>query len=128
MRKAITSDNVPKAKFRYSPCVNIGNIYSISGMIGIDKETGLLVQTGVADETHMIFKNLLNALPDYGLSLNELLVVRIFTTKFESFGDINSVWEKFFPITETPPARTSVGVSALPLGATVEVEFTFVKS
>jgi 2-iminobutanoate/2-iminopropanoate deaminase len=60
--------------------------------------------------------------------LDELLVARIFTTKFEEFAAINAAWEAVFSEEIIPPARTSVGVSALPLGAAVEIEFTFIKA
>jgi 2-iminobutanoate/2-iminopropanoate deaminase len=128
MRVTIQSDKIPAPRFRYSPCVKIGNTYHVSGMIGLDYATGKLALGGVGEETKMILANLLQALPDYGLSLDELLVARIFTTKFEEFAAINAAWEAVFSEEIIPPARTSVGVSALPLGAAVEIEFTFIKA
>jgi 2-iminobutanoate/2-iminopropanoate deaminase len=50
---------------------------------------------------------------------------RIFTTRFEEFPAINAAWEQAFAGSTRPPARTSVGVAALPLGASVEIEFAF---
>ena len=51
-------------------------------------------------------------------------MARVYTTRFEQFGEFNEVWERQFADVE-PPARTSIGVSALPLGALVEIEFVF---
>jgi 2-iminobutanoate/2-iminopropanoate deaminase len=53
-----------------------------------------------------------------------MISARIYVVPFEQFGAVNAVWEEFFADIP-PPARTSVGVSALPLGAQVEIEFTF---
>lgn len=79
---------------------------------------------GAAAETQRIFDNLKLALPDYGLSLQDMTLARIYTTDFAAFGQINAVWEVVFTDI-APPARTSLGVQALPLGATVEIEFAF---
>lgn len=127
MRVTVQSDKIPAPRFRYSPCVKIGSTYQVSGMIGLDYATGKIAAGGVGAETDMILGNLLRALPDYGLTLGDLLIARIFTTKFEEFPAINAAWEAVFSEGTVPPARTSVGVSALPLGATVEIEFTFIK-
>ena len=127
MRIAVTSPNIPAPRFRYTPCVRIGNTYHVSGMIGLDYSNNQLASGGPGDETRVILQNLQRALPDYGLTLEDLLVARIFTTRFDEFAQINAAWEQVFADGVTPPARTSVGVSALPLGASVEIEFTFVK-
>ncbi len=57
-------------------------------------------------------------------SLRQLLVARIYCSDFADFAEINRAWEAFFEGVE-PPARTTVGVNALPLDAKVEMEFQF---
>ena len=74
-----------------------------------------------------ILANLEAALPDLDLRLEQLIAARIFTTRFDQFAAINAAWEAALRELTTPPTRTSVGVVALPLGATVEVEFEFYK-
>ncbi|MFZ6648067.1 RidA family protein [Undibacterium sp. TJN25] len=128
MRITLQSGNIPAPKFRYSPCVKIGSSYQVSGMVALDPASGTLVAGGPAAETACILSNLQRALPDYGLGLDDLLIARIYTTRMDAFVDINSAWEAVFTADRVPPARTSVGVSALPLGACVEIEFSFVKS
>jgi 2-iminobutanoate/2-iminopropanoate deaminase len=128
MRITIQSAAIPAPRFRYSPCVKIGPFYQVSGMVALDPATGLLESGGPGAETACILSNLQRALPDYGLTLDDLLIARVFTTRFDAFADINAAWEAVFTTEITPPARTTVGVSALPLGATVEIEFSFVKS
>ncbi|MFJ2989685.1 RidA family protein [Collimonas sp. NPDC087041] len=127
-RVCIQSAAIPAPRFRYSPCVKIGPIVQVSGMIALDPISGQLVDGGPGAETACILANLQRALSDYGVALDDLLIARIFTTRFESFAEINAAWEAFFGGDMTPPARTSVGVSALPLGASVEIEFSFVQS
>ncbi|MHC8381887.1 RidA family protein [Pseudomonas sp. LB3P14] len=128
MRQTMKSRAIPAPHFHYSPCVSIGSTYQVSGMIALDPATGQLVEGGPGAEASRILDNLRSALPDYGLTLDDLLIARIYTTRFDAFAEINAAWETFFTQGLVPPARTSVGVSALPLGASVEIEFSFVKT
>ncbi|MES2256972.1 MAG: RidA family protein [Pseudomonadota bacterium] len=127
-RITITSPAIAAPRFRYSPCVRIGETIQLSGMIALDADTGKLVQGGPGAEAAAILENLQRALPDYGVDLGQLLVARIYTTRMDAFSDINIAWESVFKPGVTPPARTTVGVSALPLGASVEIEFTFIQA
>ena len=125
--KRHSSSAIPAPKFHYTPCVQAGGHYSVSGMVGLDPATGQLVAGGTAAETQRIFDNLLLALPDYGLRLQDMVLARIYTTDFAAFPAINAIWEATLS-DAPPPARTSVGVQALPLGAAVEIEFSFYKN
>lgn len=114
-------------KFRYSPCVKVGPHYSVSGMIALDPVTGRLVEGGPYAETRHILALLAAALPEWGLTLDDLVLARIYTTRMDAFAEINRAWEEVFTVVE-PPARTSVGVAALPLGAAVECEFSLYRA
>ncbi len=127
MIDALSSAKLPKPKFRYSPLVKAGPHYKTAGMIALDATSGMLVAGGVYAETKKILANLMEALPDFGLVLQDLVSARIFTTCFNDFPDINRAWEEVFVETMRLPARTAVGVSALPLSASVEIEFSFYK-
>lgn len=127
MRELLTSKAIPAPKFRYTPCVKTGPYYTVSGMVALDLASGALVNGGVAAETRRILQNLQAAMPDYGVTLDHMVSARIFTTAFAQFSEINAVWDEFFTDV-APPARTSVGVSALPLGALVEIEFAFYRA
>ncbi|MES2104570.1 MAG: RidA family protein [Pseudomonadota bacterium] len=128
MRITMQSGSIPAPRFRYSPCVRIGSSVQVSGMVALDPVGGKLAQGGPGAETACILSNLQRALPDYGLTLDQLLIARIYTTRMDAFAEINAAWEAVFTADAVPPARTSVGVSALPLGACVEIEFSFVNS
>ena len=119
---------LPAPRFRYTPCVQAGPWRQVSGMIALDPASGVLEAGGPGAETRRILANLQAALPEWGLTLADLVIARIFTTRFDAFGEINAAWEATFDSATTPPARTSVGVTALPLGATVEIEFCFWKA
>lgn len=128
MIKALTSPNLPAPRFRYSPLVKSGPFYTTAGMIALDQASGELEPGGAGPETTRILSNLMAALPDFELTLDDLVSARIFTTQFNQFPAINAAWEDVFDAGDRLPARTAVGVSALPLGATVEMEFTFYKT
>lgn len=122
MREVLTSPNLPAPKFRYSAMIKTGPFYQMAGMIALD-EKGQLHRDGAKEETRRILSNLQRALPDFGLGLDNLVHATIFTTRFEDFPVINEAWEEVFVDGVTPPSRTAVGVAALPLDATVEIEF-----
>lgn len=121
-REILKSPKLYTPKFRYSPCVKAGPFYAVSGLVALDPASGQLVPGGVYAEARQILHLLQLGLPDWGLALEHLVAARIFTTRMDQFADINRAWEEVFASVE-PPARTSIGVAALPLGATVEMEF-----
>ena len=128
MKEILTSERLPKPRFLYSPLIKTGHYYQTAGMIALDIESGKLEPGGVKSETEKILNNLTNALPDFGLTLEDLVIARIYTTGFSNFSEINIAWEEIFTDKATLPARTAVGVSQLPLDASVEMEFTFYKN
>jgi 2-iminobutanoate/2-iminopropanoate deaminase len=125
-RQLLRSAKLYTPRYRYTPCVKTGPFYALSGMIAFDPATGQLVGGGTYYETRQILHLLQLALPDWGLSLDNLVQARIFTTRMDQFPDINRAWEEVFA-TIDPPARTSIGVAALPVGAAVEMEFSLYK-
>jgi 2-iminobutanoate/2-iminopropanoate deaminase len=126
-REILKSPKLYAPKFRYSPCVKAGPFYAVSGMIALDPAGGQLVPGGVHAEAKQILHLLQLGLPDWGLGLENLVAARIYTTRMDHFAEINKAWEEVFARVE-PPARTSIGVAALPLGATVEMEFQLYKA
>ncbi len=127
MPHSLTAASLPKPRFHYSPIMQAGPWVRFSGMIALDAASGRLETGGPGAETAKIMSNLLAALPECDLVLGQILSARIFTTRFDLFAEINQAWEAALQGLDRPPARTSVGVAALPLGATVEIEFDFYK-
>ena len=127
MRELLQSKFLPQPKYKYSSFIKAGPFYYSAGMIALDPKTGILVSGGPEHETDQILRTLSQALGDFELSFSHLVSAKIYTTKFDQFGLINKVWEKYFDADSVPPVRTSIGVAALPLSATVEMEFVFYK-
>lgn len=123
--RPVPAPSLPKPKFFYSPCVQAGPFLQVSGMVALDPATQALSGDGPGEQTARILENLRVAMPEWGVTRADLMIARIFTTAMDRFAEINAAWEAFFAGGETPPARTSVGVVALPLGALVEIEFCF---
>jgi len=88
-----------------------------------------LVGDTVGAQADKILENVQVLMQEFGLGFEHLGIARIFTTQMDKFAEINTAWEKVFnSISAAPPARTSIGVAALPLKALVEIEFTFYKA
>ncbi len=124
MKQAIHFKSTPSPRFRYTPCIKTGPFYEFSGMIGLGSD-GKLAGGGVVGESRQILENLANALTEIGLTFDDMIVANIFTTRFDQFPEINKIWEEFIRPDIVPPARTSIGVAALPLNALVEMSFRF---
>ncbi|MEM7469652.1 MAG: RidA family protein, partial [Pseudomonadota bacterium] len=113
MIEALSSENLPAPRFRYAPLVKTGPFYQTAGMIALDSSTGALAPGGAGAETAKILDNLLKALPDFDLSLDNLVSTTIYTTDFDNFPAINEAWEAVIAADSRLPARTSIGVAAL---------------
>jgi len=123
--RSLKASSLPRPRFLYTPVVQAGPWIVFSGMIGLDPASGKLVDGGAGPQTRQILANLGGAMRELSLTADALVSARIFTTRFGEFGLINEAWDEWLGQTARPPARTSVGVSALPLGAIVEMEFSF---
>ena len=128
IRQATLSKNLAKPAFKYSHVVKVGPHYYFSGLLAQDRQSGALVGDTVGAQAAKILENAQVLMQEYGLGFEHLAIARIFTPEMDKFGEINAAWEQVFNnIPHAPPARTSIGVAALPLKARVEIEFTFYK-
>lgn len=104
----------------YSHAVEAGETVYLSGQTPIDSATGKLAEGGIKAQTEQCFKNLFNVLKAAGLTPDDVQKVNVFLTDMKNFSEMNEVYEKQF---KAPyPARTTIGVAALPLGADIEIE------
>ncbi len=105
----------------YSRAAWAGDILYLSGQLGMDPATNKLVEGGVAAETEQLLKGVSAVLSAAGLSMGDVVKANVFLTDMNDFAAMNKVYETFF---EAPyPARSTIGVAALPGGAHVEIEF-----
>lgn len=119
-RDALTSPAAPPAVGPYSHAVRAGGLVFTSGQVGLDAATGRLVDGGVAEQTARALDNLELVLGAAGLSLGAVVKANVYLTDMADFAAMNGAYAARF---EAPfPARTTVAVAALPLGARVEIE------
>jgi 2-iminobutanoate/2-iminopropanoate deaminase len=118
-------EGAPKAVGPYSPAVKVGNTYYLSGQVGLNPESGKLVEGGITPQTEQVLKNIGTVLSSLGLSLNNVAKTTIFLTDMGNFQTVNSVYGGAFG--NHKPARSTIQVSALPLGALVEIEVIAIK-
>jgi 2-iminobutanoate/2-iminopropanoate deaminase len=104
----------------YSHAVQTGDLLYLSGQTPIEATTGKLVEGDIAAQTRQCFINLFAVLEAAGLTPNAVVKVNVFLTDMANFGAMNEVYKTQF--TQPYPARTTIGVASLPLGAQVEIE------
>ncbi len=119
-RKNVNSESAPKAIGPYSQAVWSGRRLYCSGQTPIDPTTGALVVGDIAAQTERVFENLRQVLAAAGLDMRDVIKVNVYLTDMANFAGMNAAYQKQF---EAPyPARTTVAVAGLPLGAMVEIE------
>ena len=118
--KPITSDRLAKPAGPFSPAVRDGDRVYTSGQIGQDPATGQVVEGGVAAQTEQIFHNLEVILEAADKSLADVVKVNVYLIDIKRFTEMNEVYARHF--VAPYPARTTIAVAALPLGAEVEIE------
>ncbi|NTV35697.1 MAG: RidA family protein [Anaerolineaceae bacterium] len=119
-KTVVTTDKAPKALGPYSVAIKYGDLVFTSGQVGINPETGNIVDGGVEAETRQVLTNLKNVLAASGTELGQVVKTTVFLRDMADFAKMNAIYAEFF--TENPPARSAVQVAALPKGAAVEIE------
>jgi 2-iminobutanoate/2-iminopropanoate deaminase len=127
----ISTDKAPAAVGPYSQAIRIaqmfpsgeGSIIYASGQVGLDPKTGKLVTGGIEAEARQAFANLAAVAEEAGASLAHAVKLTLFLTDLTQFATVNAIMKELVP--EPFPARSTIGVAALPLGAAFEVEGVF---
>lgn len=110
----------PKPLGPYSIVAEANGLVFVSGMVAIDPATGEAVRGGAAPQAEQIMRNVGAVLGDVGLDYGDVVKTTIFVTDIQDFAVVNDVYGRF--VGEAPPARSTVEVSALPGGFSVEIE------
>jgi len=116
----IHSDDAPKAVGPYSQAVVSGGVLYASGQIGLVPTEGKLIADDVESQAGQVTKNLSAVLAEAGASLTDILKVNIFLTDMADFPLVNTIYAAW--LGDHRPARATVAVAALPLGARVEMD------
>ena len=123
-RQIIRAENAPQAIGPYSQAVRSGNTLYFSGQTPIDPATGKLVEGDIAAQARRVFENLKAVCSAAGASFDQVIRVGIYLTDLGNFAAVNAVMKEYFR--EPFPARSTIGVAALPLNANVEVDMVLV--
>ncbi len=119
-RSVITTDKAPAAIGPYSAAIGVGMFVFASGSLGIDPASGEFAPGGIEGQTRQALQNLEQVLLAGGAQLSSVVKTTVFMQDLAEFASMNAVYAEFFP--NSPPARSTVQVAALPKGAAVEIE------
>jgi len=119
-RTVISTELAPKAIGPYSQAIRANGFVFCAGQTPIDPAVGKLINGDVPAQTRRVLHNLSAILETASTSLSRVVKTTVFLTDMANFKAMNEVYAEFFP--EHPPARSTVAVAGLPLGAQVEIE------
>jgi 2-iminobutanoate/2-iminopropanoate deaminase len=120
-KSIVRTENAP-APFQgapYSQAIRTGDYVFVSGQIGLKPDHGELTGS-IEEQTEQVFANLGAILAEAGTGLDRLVKTTVFLADFDDFAAMNEVYARH--VGDSPPARSTVEVSALPSGAKVEIE------
>lgn len=115
----ISTPDAPAAIGTYSQAVRVDDTVYLSGQIGLDPDTMILVD-GIEAQVNRVFQNLRAVADASGGSLDDVVKLNIYLTDLGHFAKVNEIMATYF--TQPYPARAAVGVATLPRGALVEAD------
>jgi len=119
-REVIAAPGAPAAIGPYSAAVRAGDLLFCSGQTPLDPATGKLVGETAGEQATRCLLNLSAVCDAAGARLADAVRLTVFVTDMGTFAEVNAAYAQFFEA--EPPARVTVGVAALPLGARVEID------
>jgi 2-iminobutanoate/2-iminopropanoate deaminase len=119
-KTAIVSPELAPPVGPFSQAIEVGGFLYFSGQVGQDPATGKVVEGGIVAQTERVFQNLAAVLKAAGTSFDDVARAGVYLTSMSDFGAMNGVYAKYF--SQPFPARTTIAVTALPLGACVEID------
>jgi len=119
-REPVTAVGAPAAVGPYSHGVIAGGLLFCSGQTPLDPDTNALVEGTVGDRTRRCLDNLAAVCAAAGAQLGDAVRCGVYVTNLGDFAEVNEAYAEYFP--GQPPARTTIGVAALPLGTDVEID------
>jgi len=117
---AITSPELAPLLGPFSQAIQVDGLIYFSGLVGQDPTTGKLVTGGIAAETERVLQNLSAVLKAARKNFDDVVRAGVFLTSMSDFAAMNGIYAKYF--SQPFPARTTIAVAALALGACVEID------
>jgi len=123
MKEIVVTAGAPAAIGPYSQAVKAGGgrLLFCSGQIPLDPVTGALMTGTAAQQAVRVLDNLKAVVEAAGFSMADVVKTTIYMTDLGAFGEVNKVYESYFPAGSFP-ARATVQVAALPRGCAVEID------
>ena len=121
MKRAVLTPGAPAPVGPYSQAIVSGGFVFASGQIPLDPATGKLIEGGFEAQAERVLDNLRAVLEAAGASLDSVVRTNVFLTDLALFPRLNAVYGRYFTA-DPKPARSTIGVAALPLGAQLEIE------
>jgi 2-iminobutanoate/2-iminopropanoate deaminase len=119
-KQAISTPSAPAAVGPYSQAIRTGDWLFLSGQIPLDGATKSLVDGDIGKQTERVMNNLGAVLEAAGASFEHVVKTTIYLVDLNDFARVNEVYGSYFQ--SAPPARATIAVAALPLGARVEID------
>ena len=116
----IQTENAPAAIGPYSQAIKTKGLVFLSGQIPLDPTSMMVVEGGIEQQAHQVFKNLTAVANASGSSINNAIKLTIYLTDLENFSIVNKVMEEYF--SSPYPARATIQVSALPKNVNIEID------
>lgn len=126
MQQVIETDEAPRPVGPYSVAIATEALVFCSAQAGLDPRSGTLVSGGVGPETEQALRNLEAVLAAVRLTLRNVVRSTIYLVDIGDFGGVNDIYGR--RMTEPLPARTTVAVAALPLGARIDIAMTAIRA
>ncbi len=119
MKEIIKTKVAPAAVGAYSQAVRAGSFLFISGQLGLDPESGRLVE-GLGPQVDRAMKNIKGIVEASGGNMGSIVKMTVLLQSIDDFKTMNEIYSGYF--SEDFPARAAFQVAALPLGGLVEIE------
>ena len=120
MKKIIKTNEAPEPIGPYNQAIEAGEFIFLSGQIGIDVDTGELMNENIEDETNQVMRNIESVLKASNRNFDNVVKSTIFLKDLNDFSIVNEVYSKYFK-NKISPARETVEVARLPKDANVEI-------
>ncbi len=120
MKRIISTPEAPEAVGAYSQATTDGDLVFTAGQIALTPDGTFLDDEPIDVQTRQCLENVKNIVEEEGLTMQDVLKVNVYLEDISQFDEMNEAYAEYFQ--DNPPARSAIGVDALPKGAAVEIE------
>lgn len=125
MRTVLSAAGAPAPVGPYSVAIATEGLVFCAAQAGLDPATGRLVDGGTGPETEQALANLAAVLAADGLTFADVVKSGLFLVDMNDWATVNEIYGR--SMGPNPPARTTVGVASLPIGARIEIDMVAVR-